>query len=100
MDLNTDNKRNKSNEIDVIGIASKVLKEKKTLGVFVSVFAIIGIIVALNTQKEYTSTVVLAPEITNSSNLPESLGDIASMVGVDFSSKGSSMDAIYPEIYL
>jgi hypothetical protein len=99
MDLNTDNKRNKSNEIDVIGIASKVLKEKKTLGVFVSVFAIIGIIVALNTQKEYTSTVVLAPEITNSSNLPESLGDIASMVGVDFSSKGSSMDAIYPEIY-
>jgi hypothetical protein len=97
MDLNTGNK--KSKEIDVVGIASKVLKEKKTLGIFVGVFAIIGIIVALNTQKEYTTTVVLAPEISGGSSLPESLNDIASMVGVDFSSKGSSMDAIYPEIY-
>lgn len=94
-----DNQLQKSKEIDVLGIISKILKEKKTLCYFVGAFAILGIIVALNTSKEYTTTVILAPEISGSSNLPESISDIASMVGMDLGSKGGSVDAIYPEIY-
>src|SRR5574344_964623 len=89
----------KSKEIDIIGLTLKVFKEWKLMCYIVGSFAIIGIIVALNTAREYTTNVILAPEISGSSNLPESLSDIASMVGMDLGSKGGSVDAIYPEIY-
>ena len=93
------NKKN-NHEIDVIGIIKKVLSEKKLLCIFIAAFAVIGVIYALNTQKTYTSTVQLAPEITSSGGMAQNISELASMVGVDLSSAGgSSVDAIYPEIY-
>ena len=47
----------------------------------------------------YKTEVVLAPELMSSSSVSSSLSDIASMVGINFKSGGSSYDAIYPEIY-
>ena len=90
----------KSNEIDVIGIIKKVLKEWRLLMRFIIVFAIIGVVVALNKPKVYTTTVILAPEYSGGSALPEGLSSIASMVGVNIggASKGG-VDAIYPQIY-
>lgn len=94
-----ENKRN-SREIDVVGIAKKVLAEWKTLLIFATVSAVVGVIVALNTPKAYTTTVILAPELSNGGALPEGLSNIASMVGVDIGGgSGSGMDAIYPQIY-
>lgn len=93
-------KKKKSREIDVIDIVKKILAEKKLLSGFMLVFAVLGVIYALNTQKTYTSNVLLAPEITNSGGMAKSIGELASMVGVDLSTAaGSSVDAIYPEIY-
>lgn len=92
-----DNKQTK--EFDIIGNAKKVLKDFRTLVAFIVVFSILGIVYAFNTPKEYTSSVVLAPEIKTGMGLPESVSGLASMVGIDLSSKGSSMDAIYPDIY-
>ncbi len=89
----------RTKEIDVIGYIKKVLKDIKTLIAFIVVFAVLGVIYALNTPKEYTASVILAPEIENGMGLPESVSSIASMVGINLSSKGASMDAIYPEIY-
>ncbi len=92
------NKNNK--EIDIIGVVLKVLKEWKTLCIFMICFSLVGIVVALNTQKRYTTTVILAPEISNGGSLPEGLSNIASMVGVNIgNSGGSGIDAIYPQIY-
>ena len=90
----------KSNEIDVIGIIKKVLKEWRLLMRFIIVFAIIGVVVALNKPKVYTTTVILAPEYSGGSALPEGLSSIASMVGVNIGGalKGG-VDAIYPQIY-
>lgn len=89
----------KSKEIDIIGIVNKVLKEKKLLLFFTGVAAVVGLIVALNTPKSYTSNVVLAPEISGAGSMADNLSDLASMVGVNLSSKGAAVDAIYPEIY-
>jgi len=90
---------NKSKEIDVVGIIKKVLSCKRLLLKYIVISAIIGVVVALNTPKEYTTTVVLAPEISGGSGITGNLGDLASMVGINFNSNGGTVDAIYPEIY-
>lgn len=90
--------KTKSYEIDLIEMAGKVLAEKKTLGRFMLVFAIIGVIYALGQQKRYTSTVTLAPEATGM-GMSQSISELAGMVGLDLGSGNNSVDAIYPEIY-
>lgn len=89
----------KNNEIDILGIIKKVLEEGRLLLSFILIFAVIGVIVALNKQKIYTTTVILAPEISGGGSLPESLSSIASMVGVNLGNSGGGVDAIYPQIY-
>ena len=90
--------KKKSKEVDVIDVFKKVFGEKKLLGGFIIVFAVIGVVVALNTPKQYTANVVLAPEISGM-GMSKSIGDLASMVGVDLNTSSTSMDAIYPDIY-
>lgn len=86
-------------EIDVIKITIKILKERKSLACFLSISMIIGIIIAINSPKVYTSDVVLAPEISSGGlGLTSSLSSMASSFGIDIGSK-TTMDAIYPEIY-
>ena len=89
----------KSHEIDIISIAKRVLIEWKLLLKFVCVSAVVGVIIALNTPKSYTTNVLLAPEVSGAGGMMDNLSDLASMVGVDFNANGSSIDAIYPEIY-
>ena len=86
-------------EIDFWGMAKKVIAHKRLLyGTFVA-STVIGIIVAFNIQKKYTSEVIVAPGISSSMGMADGLSDLASMVGVDLKSDGSSVDAIYPQIY-
>ena len=87
-----------NHEIDLVGMAKKVLAEKKLLGYFMLVFACIGVIYALNQQKTYTATVSLAPEASGM-GMSASLSDLAGMVGLDIGGNNGSVDAIYPEIY-
>lgn len=90
----------KNYEIDVFGIIKKMIKEWKLLLSFIVVAAVVGVIVALNTPKTYTTTVVLAPEFSNGGSLPEGLSSIASMVGVSIGNNAQNgVDAIYPQIY-
>lgn len=95
----TNQKQGKTKEIDIIGLLKAILSNKKELGVCMLVGAVLGVVVALNTEKKYTSNVVLAPELGGASGLGGGLSDIASMVGVNLNSGGMSVDAIYPEIY-
>lgn len=92
--------KNNVKEIDVIAIIKRMLEYKQTLACFVAVFAVVGVVRALYTPREYTTNVILAPELSGGGGLPEGLSNLASMVGVDLSSSSSrSIDAIYPEIY-
>ena len=89
----------KSLEIDVIGIFKRMFVEWKLLLKFVAVSAVVGIVIALNTPKAYTTSVILAPEVSGAGSMLDNLSDLASMVGVNIGSNSSSIDAIYPEIY-
>lgn len=92
--------KNNVKEIDAIALIKRVFEHKITLTIFVVVFAIIGVVKALYTPREYTTNVVLAPELTGGAGLPEGLSNLASMVGVDLGNSSSkNIDAIYPEIY-
>lgn len=88
----------KVNEIDVVGIVKKIFSETKLLVKFCSVFSVIGVVVALNTSREYTSTVVLAPESSGDASALGKFGAIGSMLGININQAVGS-DAIYPEIY-
>lgn len=86
-------------EIDIIGLAAKVLKRWKMMLCFATAGAVVGIVVALGTPREYTSSVILAPEMSSGGlGLSSNLADMASSFGIDLGKK-SAMDAIYPEIY-
>ncbi len=93
------NKEVATKEIDVIGLIRKVAKEWKTLLLFVSIAAVIGLIVAFTMPKEYTSKVVLAPEVTSmGGSMLGGLGDLVQSFGYDIGNS-TSVDAIYPDIY-
>lgn len=85
-------------EIDILALLYKVWNHKKELKIFLAVFFVMGIVVALSRQKSYTSQVILAPEAT-SMGMSQNLSDIAGAIGVDIGGGRSSVDAIYPDIY-
>ena len=89
----------KSKEIDVLALVLAVLRDWKTLAIFASTAALIGIIVAFSTPRTYTSQVMLAPELSSGGiGLSSNMADLASTFGINMN-KNSSVDAIYPEIY-
>ena len=86
----------KSNEIDVVAIIQTLFKNWKTIFVFVSAFAVIGVVSALISTKRYTAETVLAPEVAQS-DMSGLMGQLSSFMGKSVSS-GTS-DAISPELY-
>lgn len=83
-------------EIDIIGLFKKVLQHRKSISIFILVFAILGVVIALNTKKQYKTTVLLAPESTTS-NMNGAIGSLGGLLGINIG--GVSSDAIFPELY-
>lgn len=86
-------------EINInIPLFFKLLKDdKKYVFVYILIFSILGIIVALGTPKTYKASVMLAPE-ESGGGFSGSLSSLASMVGMNLHMNQTG-DAIYPEIY-
>ncbi len=84
--------------IDFIELIKVVRNDKRMMGIFLFISAVLGLAVAFGTPKEYKASVMLAPETATGNSLTSNISSIASMVGMDmdFSSNG---DAIYPELY-
>ncbi|MBP5323069.1 MAG: chain-length determining protein [Bacteroidaceae bacterium] len=60
---------------------------------------VLSIIIAFSIPKQYTSSVVLAPELSSSSGITGSIGSLASMAGIDLGGLSGTEDALYPELY-
>lgn len=87
-------------EIEILNLVSKIFANKKSLIISLVIGITIGVIIAVSTPKIYTSEVVLAPEMSSGGlGLSDNLADMASNFGIDISSTGKNMDALYPEIY-
>jgi len=89
---------------DNIDLAEAILtiwKDRKLLIITIGVFLVVGLLVALCRQEEYTSEVKLMPEARQSSSLG-GLGGLARQFGVGSLSRGAEMEGIpanyYPDI--
>lgn len=85
-------------ETDFVGLILLLWSRRKTLLVACFIGGILSIIVAFSIPKQYTSTTVLAPEMSSAGGIGGSLGSLASMAGFDLGSFGGD-EAIYPELY-
>ena len=84
-------------EIDLMEYARKLWESRKTLLIAAGIAAVLGVIIALTTPRQYTVTVTLAPESTKSGG--GSLSGIASMLGMGGLSMGSDADALNVMLY-
>ena len=85
-----------SKEIDIIGSIRKVLKEWKLVSYFVLAFAVVGIVAAFSTKKQFTTTVILAPEANSAGG---GLSSAAELFDLSLGAGNGSGDAIFPELY-
>lgn len=87
----------KDNGIDIIGIIELLWSKRKRLLLNCIWGGLLAIAIAYSIPKEYTSEVILAPELSSSSTLGN-IGSLASLAGVDLDlSEGG--DALYPDLY-
>lgn len=88
-------------EIDLMEYARKLWAARKLLLKVAGIAAIVGVVIALTTPKQYTVSVTLAPELGNSRR-SSSLSSIASMLGVGGMNMGAEADALnvtfYPDV--
>lgn len=85
-------------EIDLMEYVRKLWGARKLLLMVAGIAAIVGVVIALTTPKQYTVNVTLAPELGNSRR-SSSLSSIASMLGVGNMGSGSEADAINVTLY-
>lgn len=84
-------------EIVLLEYALKLWGARKLLIIVACIAAVVGVVVALTTPKQYTVNVTLAPEMNKSGN--SSLSGIASMLGVGGFNMGNDVDALNVSLY-
>ena len=95
-----EDKKNEIKELDLLRIVHQIISDWRLGLWFAGISGILGVTMALLQPKFYTSTVILAPELSSKNDLPSSLTSLSSVMGLDFGSLGrKNPDAIYPEIY-
>ncbi|MDE6378564.1 MAG: chain-length determining protein, partial [Duncaniella sp.] len=83
-------------EIDLLELAGRLWDNRRKIMCWCGIGAVLGLIVAFSIPKEYTTTVTLAPEVTDR-KAGGSLGALASMAGI--SAGSNSSDALNPTLY-
>ena len=90
-----DEKRAILSEDAIVKMIGVVLQHKRSIIRNTIIGCVLGVAFALGVPKQWTSTVVLAPE-SEDGGLSGQLGSMAAMVGVNI---GSATEALYPELY-
>ena len=84
--------------IDLRVIFSKIWAKKKIYYIVLPIVFILSCAYILCIPRTYTSSLSLAPEMNNSSNLGGTIGSLASSFGIDLGSMETT-DAINPMLY-
>lgn len=84
-------------EIDLVELARKMWSERRFIFKCCGIAALIGLIVAFSTPREYSTSVVLAPELGGKSG-SGSMGALAAMAGINLGMSGGE-DALSPDLY-
>ena len=90
------NQETEEQEVDLMEYARKLWLARKVLYKAAGIAAVLGVIIALTTPRQYTVNVTLAPESGKSGG---SLSSLASMFGVGGMSMGNDADALNVMLY-
>ena len=85
-------------EIDLIELAKRLWGERKFLFKCCGIAIVVGLVVAFSIPKEYSTTVMRAPETSDPSKKMGNLGGLAAMAGINLGASVGS-DAISPDLY-
>ena len=96
--LQEDMENSTEQEIDLIELAKQLWVARKFLLKCCGVAVVVGLIVAFSIPKEYSTSVKLAPEVSDPSKKIGSLGGLAAMAGLNLNSQIGT-DAISPDLY-
>lgn len=98
MDQNINNiPQEEYDEIDIMELVRKFLKEWKLVLKWCGIASVIGVIAALSAVSTYTVTTKMSPESTKSGS--SSLSSLASLAGINLGSMSAGADAISPDLY-
>lgn len=100
MATDIDKNTTEEKEIDLIELGQKLWSKRKFILKIATIGFILGIIVAFSIPKEYTTTVILAPE-SSSGNSLGGASALAAMAGINLggaSSTGDLSSDVYPNI--
>lgn len=90
------NKHPQEEEIDLLELVLKVWAERRWILKWCGYAVIVGLVIAFSIPKEYTTSVMIAPEASD--NKGGSLSSLASLAGINLNTS-SGTDAIYPDLY-
>lgn len=85
-------------EIDLLELAGKIWADRRLVLKWCGIAVVVALVVAFSIPKEYTTTVMLAPEVEGVSRSLGGLSALAGMAGINMGS-GESSDALYPDLY-
>jgi Uncharacterized protein involved in exopolysaccharide biosynthesis len=89
-------------EIDLIALAKTLWEGRRTVIKTTLIFMLLGLFIAIFSQKEYTATCTMVPQSAEGgSKLGGSLGGLAAMAGINLGSMGGGSDippTLYPKI--
>lgn len=94
MENNIQNNQNQfqEEEIDIMAIVKRLWEKKSFIIKVTCVFAVLGVIVAITTPKEYTASCVVVPETKGGAFSSSSLGGLAAIAGINLgASSGGEM---------
>lgn len=89
---------NEEKEIDLVELATTLWKQRKKLIIWSICGAVIGVVIAFSIPREYSTSVKLAPEVTDTKGTSGGLSALASMAGLS-TANTTGLDAVYPQLY-
>lgn len=87
-----------NDDIDLIDLMMRLWNQRKKIGIWCGIGALIGIVIAFSIPKEYDTSVRLVPEIVNNQQLGGGIGAMAAMVGFGGVNPNGT-DAVNPQLY-
>ncbi len=96
--INKEKELEKEDEIDLLSLAKTLWEGRRIILKTVIIFAFLGLFVALFSEKVYTASTVMVPQIDNQSPKLGGLSSLASLAGVNMDMNAGA-SAISPMLY-
>jgi uncharacterized protein involved in exopolysaccharide biosynthesis len=93
------NKLQEEDQIDIIALLSKIWARRKFIFKITTVFAVLGVLVALFTLNTYTASSMFTPNSGGEASGSGGLKGLASLAGINLGSASASSKEISPMLY-